>query len=150
MERDEKDKAVQGDEERVPFDVVPNPDAQVDQGADEKAVRHSRDSDTDEQARPGSKDEESGITAEGDEGAHDKEFEVTWDGDDDPMNPRSMAYARKWIIVVIVSASSLCVYVDLSLIVASPKNTSEDRAFNTMFTVPPIWADIPIQLSMSN
>ncbi|KAG9577133.1 MFS general substrate transporter, partial [Aureobasidium melanogenum] len=31
------------------------------------------------------------------------------DGDDDPMNPRSMAYARKWIIVIIVSASSLCV-----------------------------------------
>lgn len=117
MERNESDKAVQEDEERVPFDVVPNPDTQVDQGADEKAVRHSRESDTDEQARRGSKDEESGITAVGDEGAHEKEFEVTWDGgDDDPMNPRSMAYARKWIIVIIVSASSLCVYVDLSLI----------------------------------
>ncbi|KAH0229847.1 MFS general substrate transporter, partial [Aureobasidium melanogenum] len=110
MERNESDKAVQEDEERVPFDVVPNPDTQVDQGADEKAVRHSRESDTDEQARRGSKDEESGITAVGDEGAHEKEFEVTWDGgDDDPMNPRSMAYARKWIIVIIVSASSLCV-----------------------------------------
>lgn len=122
MERNESEKAVQEDEERVPFDVVPNPDTQVDQGADEKAVRQSRESDTDEQARPGSKDEESGITAVGDEGAHEKEFEVTWDGDDDPMNPRSMAYARKWIIVIIVSASSLCVYVDLSLILTILKN----------------------------
>lgn len=119
MERDESDKAVREDEERVPFDVVPNPDTQVDQGADEKAVRQSRESDTDEQARPGSKDEESGITAVGDEGAHEKEFEVTWDGDDDPMNPRSMAYARKWIIVIIISASSLCVYVDLSSILTT-------------------------------
>ncbi|KAI4724107.1 MFS general substrate transporter [Aureobasidium sp. EXF-10728] len=109
MERDESDKAVKDDEERVPFDVVPNPDTRVDQGADEKAVRHSRDSDTDEQPRPRSKDEESGITAMGDGGANEKEFEVTWDGDDDPINPRSMAYARKWIIVIIVSASSLCV-----------------------------------------
>lgn len=37
-------------------------------------------------------------------------FEVRWDGgESDPMNPRSMAHARKWIIVIIVSASSLCV-----------------------------------------
>ncbi|CAD0087715.1 unnamed protein product [Aureobasidium vineae] len=109
MERDESAKAVQDDEERVPFDVVPNPDTRVDQGVDEKAVRHSRDSDTDEQPRPRSKDEESGITATGDDGVNEKEFEVTWDGDDDPMNPRSMPYVRKWIIVIIVSASSLCV-----------------------------------------
>jgi hypothetical protein len=30
-------------------------------------------------------------------------------GDDDPLNPMSMSKARKWVIVVIVSASSLCV-----------------------------------------
>ena len=41
----------------------------------------------------------------------DKAFEVQWDGDNDPMNPRSMGKARKWVIVLIVSASSLCVYV---------------------------------------
>jgi hypothetical protein len=52
----------------------------------------------------------------GDDAVNDKEFEVTWDGDDDPMNPRSMPYARKWIIVIIVSASSLCVYVEFPLI----------------------------------
>jgi hypothetical protein len=114
MQRDESNRTVQKEEERVPFDVVPNPDTRVDQGADERAVRHSKDSDTDEPVRPRSKDEESGITAVGDDGVNEKEFEVTWDGDDDPMNPRSMAYARKWIIVIIVSASSLCVYVEVS------------------------------------
>lgn len=36
-------------------------------------------------------------------------YEVTWDGDNDPMNPRSRSKARKWIVVLIVSASSLCV-----------------------------------------
>ena len=37
-------------------------------------------------------------------------FEVHWDGgDSDPMNPRSMSLGRKWAIVLIVSASSLCV-----------------------------------------
>ena len=112
MQRSESNSTVQKEEERVPFDVVPNSDTRVDQGADERAVRHSRDSDTDEAERPRSKDEESGITAIGDDGVNEKEFEVTWDGDDDPMNPKSMAYARKWIIVVILSASSLCVYVE--------------------------------------
>ena len=41
----------------------------------------------------------------------EKEFEVHWDGDNDPMNPRSMSKPRKWVIVLIISASSLCVYV---------------------------------------
>jgi len=36
-------------------------------------------------------------------------FEVRWDGEHDPMNPRSMSYVRKWIVVIIVSLSSLCV-----------------------------------------
>jgi hypothetical protein len=34
---------------------------------------------------------------------------VTWDGDADPENPRSMSKLRRWIIVLICSASSLCV-----------------------------------------
>ena len=37
------------------------------------------------------------------------EFEVQWDGDDDPMNPRNMSKVRKWVIVAIVSAGSTCV-----------------------------------------
>ncbi|KAH8803030.1 major facilitator superfamily domain-containing protein [Xylogone sp. PMI_703] len=37
-------------------------------------------------------------------------YEVKWDGgDNDPMNPRNMPLMRKWIVVLIVSASSLCV-----------------------------------------
>jgi multidrug resistance protein len=37
-------------------------------------------------------------------------FEVHWDdGDNDPMNPRSLTLVRKWIVVIIVSLSSLCV-----------------------------------------
>jgi hypothetical protein len=37
-------------------------------------------------------------------------WEVRWDGgDNDPSNPRSMTIARRWLIVIIVSASSLCV-----------------------------------------
>jgi hypothetical protein len=34
---------------------------------------------------------------------------VTWDGDADPENPRSMSNLRRWVIVLICSASSLCV-----------------------------------------
>ena len=40
----------------------------------------------------------------------EKQFEVQWDGDSDPSNPRSRSQARKWLIVLIVSSSSLCVY----------------------------------------
>jgi hypothetical protein len=37
-------------------------------------------------------------------------WEVRWDGgDSDPGNPRSMTMARRWLVVIIVSASSLCV-----------------------------------------
>ena len=39
----------------------------------------------------------------------ENEYEVNWDGDHDPMNPRSMSKPRKWLIVIIVSMSSLCV-----------------------------------------
>lgn len=44
-------------------------------------------------------------------GAVEKDpFEVRWEnGDNDPLNPRSLTLARKWLVVIIVSASSLCV-----------------------------------------
>ena len=38
-------------------------------------------------------------------------FAVKWDGGEDPMNLRNMGTARKWMIVLLVSTSSLCVYV---------------------------------------
>ncbi|KAL6153945.1 hypothetical protein ACJBU6_07239 [Exserohilum turcicum] len=40
---------------------------------------------------------------------------VTWDGDADPENPRSMSKLRRWAIVLICSASSLCVTCTSSL-----------------------------------
>ena len=39
-----------------------------------------------------------------------EEYEVHWDGENDPMHPRSMGKARKWLVVWIVSFSSACVY----------------------------------------
>ncbi|KAH7410685.1 major facilitator superfamily domain-containing protein [Cadophora sp. MPI-SDFR-AT-0126] len=53
--------------------------------------------------------EDSGQDVEG--GAPEKDpFDVVWDGgESDPLNPRSMTLARKWLVVLIVSASSLCV-----------------------------------------
>lgn len=39
----------------------------------------------------------------------EKDFIVAWDGEDDPMNPRSMKKSRKWVIVVIICTSSFCV-----------------------------------------
>lgn len=57
-----------------------------------------------------SEDEERPNIPSGDTAADaEKQFEVTWDGDDDPMNPRSMPKLRRWLIVLVVSASSVCV-----------------------------------------
>lgn len=39
---------------------------------------------------------------------HDKHFEVHFDGEFDPMDPRSLSKIRKWVIVVILSAGSTC------------------------------------------
>ena len=38
-----------------------------------------------------------------------KHFEVQFDGDSDPLNPRSFSTVRKWTIVIIISAGSTCV-----------------------------------------
>jgi hypothetical protein len=44
------------------------------------------------------------------ENTSDDPYLVRWEGGDaDPMNPRSMTTLRRWCIVLIVSASSLCV-----------------------------------------
>jgi hypothetical protein len=39
----------------------------------------------------------------------ESEFLVQWDGDNDPLNPRSLPLARKWFIVIVVSLGSLLV-----------------------------------------
>jgi hypothetical protein len=56
---------------------------------------------------PAQDDEERPSKSSGDTGG--EPFLVKWDGDSDPMNPRSMSKFRRWIIVLIVSSSSLCV-----------------------------------------
>ena len=38
-----------------------------------------------------------------------KEYEVQWDGERDPLNPRNFSNGRKWVIVLILSAGSTCV-----------------------------------------
>ena len=42
-------------------------------------------------------------------------FEVKFTGDDDPRSPKSMSTLHKWIIVLIVSSTSLCVACTSSL-----------------------------------
>jgi hypothetical protein len=48
---------------------------------------------------------------ETEESREQKRWEVNWDGENDPMSPRSMNKARKWAIVIIMASSALCVYV---------------------------------------
>lgn len=36
-------------------------------------------------------------------------YEVSFDGDQDPMCPRRMPLAQKWLIVVIICTGTLCV-----------------------------------------
>ncbi|USW59394.1 Putative sugar transporter, major facilitator superfamily, MFS transporter superfamily [Septoria linicola] len=59
----------------------------------------------------------------------EKDFEVQFDGEDDPYNPKNHANWRKWVIVCIVSSSSLCVTC------ASAMYTSTYRQLETEFHV---------------
>ncbi len=70
----------------------------------------------------------------------DKQFEVQWDGDDDPMNPRCMSGARKWSIVIIVSAGSTCVTC------ASSMYTSTYEQITTEFHVSRVVATLGLSL----
>ena len=54
-------------------------------------------------------DEEKQERSTGPKPEEGKEFEVTFDGDSDPINPKSKTTLRKWSIVLIGSACSLCV-----------------------------------------
>lgn len=49
--------------------------------------------------------------AETEESRERKRWEVRWDGENDPMSPRSISTGRRWVIVLILASSSLCVYV---------------------------------------
>jgi len=92
---------------------VPDPETDADQrntplhAEKEPSAFQTPSEDTPHQPHEGSDDEqkapeEGGVDSE-------KQYEVSWDGPDDPMNPKSRSSLRKWIIVLIVSGSSLCV-----------------------------------------
>ena len=50
------------------------------------------------------------------QGSSEKSFMVTgFDGPDDPMNPKNMSVARKWLIVMTIALGSLCVTCTSSL-----------------------------------
>jgi len=69
-------------------------------GEDGYSVRRNEDS------------EDDGLPTDVDElpkSEEDKEFEVKWDDESDPMNPRCRKTWQKWLIVIIVAACSLCV-----------------------------------------
>lgn len=36
-------------------------------------------------------------------------YDVSFDGDDDPMSPKGLPLARKWAIVIIVCTGTMCV-----------------------------------------
>ena len=44
-----------------------------------------------------------------------QKFEVGWDGDDDPINPKNMNTAKKWLVVIMLALGSLCVTCTSSL-----------------------------------
>lgn len=48
---------------------------------------------------------------------HDPTYEISFDGLDDPLNPRGFSNARKWSIVLICSSTSLAVTCTSSLFV---------------------------------
>ncbi|KAB8255474.1 major facilitator superfamily domain-containing protein [Aspergillus pseudonomiae] len=56
-------------------------------------------------------------------------FEVSFDSDQDPMCPRSMSSARKWVIVLIVCTGTLCVTCTSSIYTTT--YTQTDPEFNT-------------------
>ncbi|KAI8725590.1 MFS domain-containing protein [Fusarium sp. LHS14.1] len=63
-----------------------------------------------ENGTPADFSEETTEAGDGDDSGPDcSSFEVSWDGEKDPMNPRNMSVFHKWVIVTIVCISSLCV-----------------------------------------
>ncbi|KAJ5653613.1 hypothetical protein N7490_000616 [Penicillium lividum] len=56
----------------------------------------------------GSEEFEGEANEAGQDEDEDREYTVRWD-ENDPMNPRNMSKARRWMIVIIVSSGSLCV-----------------------------------------
>lgn len=54
------------------------------------------------------------------------EFEVTFDGEQDPFNPKNRPTLRKWLIVIIVASSSLCVTFASALYTSTYRQLEKD------------------------
>jgi multidrug resistance protein len=71
-------------------------------------------------------EEEKAANGNGQQREEGKEFEVQFDGDSDPWNPKNKATLRKWMIVLIGSSCSLCVTC-ASALYTSTYNQLEDE-----------------------
>lgn len=54
------------------------------------------------------------------------EFEVAFDGPDDPYNPKAIRKGRKWLITFILSLGSLCWWVPSFLASTCPRQSSRN------------------------
>ena len=61
-------------------------------------------------------------------------FEVKFSGDEDPRSPKSLSTLRKWIIVLIVSSTSLCVACTSSLYTGTYAQVMEEFGSNPTVT----------------
>lgn len=61
-------------------------------------------------------------------------FEVKFSGDEDPRSPKSLSTLRKWIIVFIVSSTSLCVACTSSLYTGTYAQVMEEFGSNPTVT----------------
>ncbi|KAI9718792.1 MAG: hypothetical protein M1812_003966 [Candelaria pacifica] len=56
----------------------------------------------------------------------EKSYEVHWDGDNDPMNPRSTSKSKKWLYVIILSSSSILVTCTSSIYTSTYAQLTEE------------------------
>ena len=61
-------------------------------------------------------------------------FEVTFSGEEDPRSPKSLSTLRKWIIVLVVSSTSLCVACTSSLYTGTYAQVMEEFGSNRTIT----------------
>ncbi len=97
--------------EFAPISDGPKPVGYTDPKLETLSLRHTR-SNNGYGVDSGEESNDDRVNADAEAvGVREKDpFEVHWDGgDSDPMNVRSFSKPRKWIIVLIVSISSICV-----------------------------------------
>ena len=98
------------EEEEVPIGAVAVPDSAPKRGFEgaSASLQRSRSYGNGYGCTTFNEDEEATKDAEKGQDPN-KQFEVRFDGDSDPINPRAFSKTRKWLIVSIVSAGSTCV-----------------------------------------